>query len=273
VSRDGGSSDVPPGKGGAGSGGTMGTGGAKGGASGTGAGGTSGSGGSTTTVAIDCNAAMPANGVVHSGNSKGTVGNFAWQLWSNQSGPTMTTFDTPAFRLTWAGENQADTLARFGLQFGDGGTTYDQYGTITAQFAENKSGTGGGYSYIGVYGVSIDPCAEFYIVDDSYMAMPLKPYNASSKGTVTIDGGSYALYSATMSSTDTSSCRGSSWQQFYSVRQTARTCGQIPITEHFNAWNAAGMKLGTLAELAVFAEVGGGTGSIDFPIANVMIQP
>jgi hypothetical protein len=210
---------------------------------------------------------------VHSGNSKGTVGNFAWQLWSNGTGATMTTFDAPAFRLTWGSENPFDTLARFGLQFGDSGTTYDQYGTITAQFAENKSGTGGGYSYIGVYGFAADPCVEFYIVDDSYMEMPFKAWGCTEKGTATIDGASYTLFAGTQASADSSSCRGSTWHTFFSIRQTARTCGQISITEHFKAWNAAGMKLGSLVEVAVLAEVGGGTGSIDFPIANVMIQP
>ena len=282
VSRDGGTPDVPGGTGGAGSGGSIGAGGARGGTSGTavGRGGSLGAGGVATggsstgtgTVTIDCNAAMPSNGVQHSGNTQGTLGNLAWSLWLNGTGATMTTFDTPAFRVTW-GPNSGDVLARLGLDFGDSGLTYDQYGPITAQFAETKSGTAGGYSYIGIYGFSIAPCVEFYIVDDSYSEMPIKPYLATNKGTVTIDGGSYALYSGTLTATDASSCSGSTWYQFYSVRQTARTCGQISITQHFNAWNAAGMKLGNLAQVEVLVEAGGGTGSIDFPIANVTIDP
>ena len=184
----------------------------------------------------------------------------------------MTTFDTPAFRATW-GPNSGDVLARFGLDLGTSGLTYDQYGPITAEFAETKSGTGGGYSYIGIYGFTIDPCVEFYIVEDSYSAMPFEPYSTSKKGTVTIDGASYGLYSGSMTSTGSSACRGSSWRLFYSVRQTARTCGQISITQHFDAWKAAGMNLGNLALVQILAEVGGGTGSIDFPIANVTIGP
>jgi endo-1,4-beta-xylanase len=281
VSRDGGSPDAPGGTGGAGSGGTMGVGGARGGTTGGGAGGggslgaggtaTGGSSTGTGTVTIDCNATLPSNGVQHSGITQGMSGNLAWSLWLNGTGGTMTTFDTPAFRVAW-GPNSGDVLARLGLDLTDSGMTYDQYGTITAQFAETKSGTGGGYSYIGIYGFSTDPCVEFYIVDDSYSAMPIKPYSTTNKGTVTIDGGSYDLYSGTMSSTETLSCRGSLWYQFYSVRQTARTCGQISITQHFDAWKAAGMKLGKLVETEILVEVGGGTGSIEFPIANVTIQ-
>lgn len=281
VSRDGGTPDVPTGTGGAGSGGTMSTGGEGGGTSGTtvGRGGSLGTGGvatggsstGTSTTTIDCNAPMPSNGVQHWGNTQGTVGNLAWSLWSNGPGPTITIFDTPAFRATW-GPDSGDVLARFGLDFGTGGLTYDQYGPITAQFAETKSGTGGGYSYIGIYGFSVDPCVEFYIVDDSYSEMPIKPYSTTHEGTVTIDGGSYALYSGTMTSAGDSTCRGSPWRLFYSVRQTARTCGQISITQHFDAWKAAGMELGNLLVVEILAEVGGGTGSIDFPIANVSIE-
>jgi hypothetical protein len=251
-------------------GGTSGTTVGRGGSLGTGGAATGGSSTGTGTVTIDCNAAMPSNGVQHSGNTQGTLGNLAWSLWSNGGGATMTTFDTPAFRATW-GPDSGDVLARFGLDFGNDGLTYDQYGPITAQFTETKSGTAGGYSYIGIYGFSTDPCVEFYIVDDSYIAMPIKPYSTSNKGTYTLDGGSYDLYSGSVTSAGDSSCRGSAWQQFYSVRQTARTCGQISITQHFNAWNAAGMKLGSLLQVAILAEAGGGTGSIDFPIANVTI--
>jgi hypothetical protein len=182
----------------------------------------------------------------------------------------MTTFDAPAFRVTW-GPKSGDVLARLGLDFGDSGTTYEQYGPIIARFAETKSGTAGDYSYIGIYGFSTAPCVEFYIVDDSYSAMPIKPYSTSNKGTVTIDGGAYDLYSGSVTAADDSSCRGSTWHLFYSVRQTARTCGQISITQHFDAWKAAGMELGNLVEVEVLAEVGGGTGSIDFPIASVTI--
>jgi endo-1,4-beta-xylanase len=281
VSRDGGFADVPAGTGGTGAGGTLGTGGARGGTSGTvGSGGSLGTGGvatggtstGTSIVTIDCNAALPSNGVLHTGNTQGTLGSLAWTLWSNGAGATMTTFDRPAFRLTW-GPDSGDALGRFGLDFGDSGLTFDQYGPITAQFSESKSGTGGSYSYIGVYGLTTDPCVEFYIVDDSYMAMPFKAWASTNKGSVTIDGDSYALYSGIQSATDTSSCRGSGWYLFYSIRQTARSCGQISVTQHFDAWKAAGMRLGNLVQVHVLAEVGGGTGSIDFPVASVTIGP
>ena len=57
--------------------------------------------------------------------------------------------------------------------------------------------------------------------------------------------------------------------QFYSIRNTARTCGQITISDHFKAWAAAGMTLGNMDQAQILVETGGGTGSIEFPIANM----
>jgi hypothetical protein len=119
----------------------------------------------------------------------------------------------------------------------------------------------------------VSPCVEFYIVDDSYNKMPVNPGNTSNKGTVTIDGGQYILYTRATSGTGGSKCSGvSSWTQFYSVRMTARTCGQISITDHFKAWAAAGMALGKMDQAQILVEVGGGSGSVEFPTANVTAQ-
>jgi hypothetical protein len=147
--------------------------------------------------------------------------------------------------------------------------TYNQY-TITAQFAETKSGTATGWSYIGIYGWSENPCIEWYIIDDSYAKMPVNPGNDTLQGTATIDGGTYNLYTRPTTGTGGNECGNvASWTQYYSIRQTARTCGQISITDHFNAWAAKSMMLGNLREAQILVEVGGGTGSVDFSTANV----
>ena len=49
----------------------------------------------------------------------------------------------------------------------------------------------------------------------------------------------------------------------------ARQCGTITISDHFKAWADAGLALGGLLEAKILVETGGGTGSIDFPVANV----
>jgi hypothetical protein len=292
---------VPPGTGGratgggSGSGGRAGTGGttlgaggaagarATGGVGGPGTGGASGVGGATATGSdggtsadggVDpCSANVTlTGGTAHmSTNASGTASGLNWTIWSNGSAGSVTTYTIPAFSAAWA--NSGDFLARLGLQWKDN-MTYDQFGTITAQFAEKKTGTGGNYSYIGIYGWSINPCIEFYIVEDSYNKMPVNPGSTTNMGTAMIDGGTYTLYTRPTSGTGGSKCSGvSNWTQFYSVRQTARTCGQISISQHFAAWAGKNMTLGKMDQAQLLVEVGGGTGSIDFSVANITTTP
>ncbi len=249
----------------AGSGGTVGRGGN------TSTAGTSSGGGSAGAPPVGdpcATTTVPSGGTQHaSSNASGTASGLSWTIWSNGSGGSITTYSTPAFSAAW--NNSGDFLARIGLQWNNT-KTYDQYGTISAQFFSTKSGSGGGYSYIGIYGWSTNPCVEWYIVDDSYNPMPVNPGNTTNKGTKTIDGGTYTFYTRATSGTGGSKCSGvSNWNQFYSVRQTARHCGTISISEHFDAWAAAGMTLGKMDQAQILVEVGGGSGKIDFPIANV----
>jgi len=236
-----------------------------------GAGGTGGSTGTGGSSGACTTGSLPGGGTVHSGNSQGTDGGLSWSLWSNGSGGSITTYSTPAFSADWA--NSGDFLARIGLQWGSG-QAYTSLGTVDAQFAETKSGSAGGYSYIGIYGWSVNPCIEWYIVDDSFNKMPVNPGNTTNKGTVTIDGGTYTMYLRPTNGTGGNRCGSgvTSWNQFYSIRQTARTCGQISITDHFNAWNEAGMTLGAVLEASILVETGGGIGSVAFPTASVTAQ-
>jgi endo-1,4-beta-xylanase len=256
-----------------GTGGSTGTGGAKGGTTGTGGtastGGSTGSAGSSGTCTTGT---LPSGGTMHTGDSQGTANGLTWQLWANGSGGSITTFSVPAFGAAW--NNSGDFLARIGLGWGNSGKAVSSLGTVTAQFAETKTGNAGGYSYIGIYGWSVNPCIEWYIVDDSFNTMPVNPGSTTNKGTVTIDGGSYILYTRPTTGTGGNRCGSSvtSWNQFYSVRKTARTCGQISISDHFSAWSSAGMTLGSVLEASILMEAGGGTGSIAFPTANVTAQ-
>ena len=229
------------------------------------------SAGSAGAPALDCAAPMPAGGTKHqSANQAGKAAGLDWTIWSNGTAGSITTYDTPAFSAAW--NNSGDFLARVGLQW-NATKTYDQLGTITAQFAATKTGTGGGYSYIGIYGWSVSPCIEWYIVDDSYNKMPVTP-GGSKVGTAMIDGGTYNLIKRNTTGTGGSKCGSTtSWDQYYSIRTTARDCGQISITEHFKAWAANSLPLGKMDQAQILVEVGGGVGSIDFSVANVTATP
>jgi hypothetical protein len=200
-------------------------------------------------------------------NSSGGADGLNWGIWESGNGGNITYYaNVHAFSASW-GPNSADFLAHVGLDYG-GNQSYTTYGRILAQFAESKSGSGGGYSSIGMYGWLQNPCVEWYIVDDSYQPMPTQ----RSSVTAIIDGGTYYLIKNTTTGTaGANACNGtvSSWTQMWSVRNGARTCGTITVSDHFTAWANQGWSVGDVSSIHINVEVGGGTGSIAFPTANV----
>lgn len=249
---------------------------AGGGMTGGGAGGSvGGTGGGNPTGDPDCNAQLPSGGQMRSGNGTGGQGNLAWEIWSNTGQGELTTYDVPAFIATW--NNSGGYLGRLGFEWGGFGgdpVPHDQRGTITAQFVAKKAGTAGGYSYIGMYGWTTNPCVEWYVVDDSYNTMPINPGNTTKEGEVQIDGGTYIMYTRPTTGSGGTRCSGTTnWIQYYSVRTTARACGVISLSEHFAAWESLGMDMsGELLEAKILVEVGGGVGNVQLPIANVTVQ-
>jgi hypothetical protein len=178
----------------------------------------------------------------------------------------MTVFDVNAtFKANWS--SAGDFLARVGLGFNETRTP-SQFGTIGADFAETKSGSAG-FSFIGIYGWSVNPLHEYYIVEDWFGSRPSPGSGATHMGTLSVDGGMYDIYTHTQ--TNQPSIQGTAtFVQFLSIRQSARTCGHISISQHFSQWASLGMQLGDLEEARLLVEAGGNAnGSIDFTTATV----
>jgi hypothetical protein len=211
---------------------------------------------------------MPTSGgTTKTGTSVyGTADGLNYGIWTNGSGGSITVFsDAHAFSTSWS-ESQ-DFLAHLGLDFNPA-KVYTAYGTITAQFVEKKSGTAGGFSMIGMYGWMHSPCIEWYINEDSWNGL-----GGGGNVTATIDGATYYLRTVTTTGTGgANACESGhtgSWTQLISTRKTARQCGTITVSDHVAAWEKQGWALGTLTSVHINVEVGGGTGTIDFPVANV----
>ena len=160
-----------------------------------------------------------------------------------------------------------DFLAHLGLDF-PGTKSYTSYGTIQAEFSETKTGTSGGFSSIGIYGWTHSPCVEWYINEDSFTTL-------APRGSVTavIDGATYYLTTSTTTGTGgANACEAGhtgSWTNITSTRASAHSCGVVTVSDHFAAWAKQGWPVGSLASVHINLEVGGGTGSIQFPVANV----
>ncbi len=249
-------------------GGSKATGGAvNGGAKATG-GSTAAGGGSAVAAGggPDCSTPMPTGGVDHTGtNVNGTADGLNYGIWTNGSGGTITVFSNAhAFATSW--NNSQDFLAHLGLDF-NGSKAATAYTSIVAQFVETKSATGVPWSSIGMYGWMHSPCIEWYINEDSFGGM------GGSGATATIDGATYYLTTTTTTGTGgANACESGhtgGWTQIHSTRKTARQCGTITVSDHFAAWAAQGWSLGGLTSVHINVEVGGGNGSIQFPVANV----
>jgi hypothetical protein len=208
-------------------------------------------------------------GIQHcSNNQTGKVGSFGWSIWSSGSGGCITpSGNTAAFKATWS--NSGDFLARDGFQW-DETKTYDQYGTLSADYAYTKTGTAGGYSYVGIYGWSNNPLIEFYIVDDWYGSTTFAPTAGGTlKGTFTADSGTYKVYTHQQVGQPSIHGNNATFMQYFSIRQTPRQCGHISLTQHFDEWKSLGLNLGKMYEAKLLIEVGGGSGSIDFSVGTM----
>lgn len=119
---------------------------------------------------------------------------------------------------------------------------------------------GGGYNYFGVYGWTVDPLVEFYIIDDWFS----KPgaYLGQKKGELAVDGDTYVIYQ-NQRNQQPSIIGTATFPQYFSVRTNARQSGHIDVSAHFKKFKELGMNMGNLYEVRYFFEVGGGSGSLD----------
>ncbi|MBQ9766846.1 MAG: glycoside hydrolase family 11 protein [Lachnospiraceae bacterium] len=178
-------------------------------------------------------------------NATGTQDGYNYELWKDYGTTSMTLNSGGTFDCSWS--NIGNALFRKGIKF-DCTKTYSQIGNISVNYGVNYQPNGN--SYLCVYGWSRSPLVEYYIVE-SWGTW--RPPGATSKGTITVDGGTYDVYETTR--VDQPSIDGNTtFQQYWSVRTSKRTSGTISVTEHFKAWENMGMSLGLIYEAALTVE-------------------
>ena len=176
------------------------------------------------------------------------------------------------FSATWTKAD--DFLARIGLGF-DQTKTPTQIGTISADFAETKTASDG-LVYVGIYGWTVEPLREYYILEDWGNTKPAGVASdgtpRDSVGTITVDGGTYDVWKKTRTNKPAITGDNKNFDQYFSIRQTARQCGHISISEHFSKWAGLGLQLGKLEEAKLLLEAQDASGTVDFTTATVTVK-
>lgn len=178
-------------------------------------------------------------------NKTGNEDGYDYELWKDYGSTSMTIKGGGNFECWW--ENIGNSLFRKGKKF-DCTQTYQQIGNISIDYGVDYQPNGN--SYLCVYGWTRNPLVEYYIVE-SWGTW--RPPGATSKGTITVDGGTYDVYETTR--VNQPSIDGdTTFKQYWSVRTSKKTSGTISVTEHFKAWERMGMTMGNLYEVALNIE-------------------
>ncbi len=195
-------------------------------------------------------------------NQTGTIDGYNYELWKDSGTTSMTLNGGGAFSCQWSNINNA--LFRIGKKFNET-QTHQQIGNISVNYTCNYQPSGN--SYLCVYGWTSSPLVEYYIVE-SWGSW--RPPGATSKGTITVDGGTYDIYETTR--TNQPSIKGTAtFQQYWSVRTSKKTSGTISVSDHFNAWENKGMQMGKMYEVAFTVEGYQSSGRADVTSMSINI--
>ena len=178
-------------------------------------------------------------------NALGTVDGYDYELWKDRGETEMHLQGGGAFRCDWKDINNA--LFRIGRKF-DCTQVWQEVGPIRVDYAAEYAPVGN--SYLCVYGWTREPLVEFYVVQSWGN---WRPPGAEAMATVEIDEAKYDIY-RTERVNQPSIDGTQTFSQYWSVRKGKCTEAVVDVSAHFAAWEAQGLELGKLYEVAMTVE-------------------
>ena len=122
-----------------------------------------------------------------------------------------------------------------------------------------------GLGSLGVYGWTTNPLVEYYVMEPNVGLT----VGGTNMGTVTPDDGTYTIWKHQQVNQPAIAGSGLyTFWQYISIRNSPRVSGTITIANHFNAWAAKGMSLGTHNIQVVAVESWSGSGSASQTVSN-----
>jgi len=201
----------------------------------------------------------------------GVQDGYRYELWNqNAQGTACMTLDSGAlFSGEWEGIQ--NYLARRGLGYNQT-QEHQEIGTFFATYncSYNPSAATGN-SYLSVYGWTVNPLKEYYIIENWRNWIPSMDAGATLKDNITVNGSIYDIYENTR--VNQPSIIGiTTFQQYFSIRRNVRNSGTINISEHFNKWESLGMEMGKMYEVSFVVEGYQSSGNFEFTTLDVFVD-
>lgn len=201
----------------------------------------------------------------------GVQDGYRYELWNQNAQGTacMTLGQGALFSGEWDGIY--NYLARRGLGYNQT-QEHEEIGRFYATYdCDYNPSSASGNSYLSIYGWTVDPLIEFYVVEDWRNWIPSMAGGVSSRGSFTLNGSTYDIYENTR--TNQPSIVGTAtFQQYFSIRRDKRNSGIINISDHFDQWESLGMELGKLHEVSFVVEGFQSSGDFAFTALDVFLS-